>query len=377
MSELEIREHDFNSAKLKIKEFSEQAPTDMSLRKVDTSKGLGEWFGEWFKGGGISTEHVVKGAELNDLTSQIQKHLIEINKVHKKIIGEFGQVYNALEGLDKGYIQAIVASIKATEKTSEKLNATQEQLKESVDGQKETLKFLSNLKKKMEGFAHSDDIDQIWNAYEKRQQDMLSLSQSITDITSATEGNKKTLNNIAEELSNTRNEVSKLTIDLNEHIERLQPVIAFISKLEEIGHLQEIDSMWDSLENAHNKLNLLLEELRSEKEAIIEHQASIDALVRFMEAISSQAHFLDVDELWESNQSKSTQLAELHEQNMQTIHLLQTHKEASDSSITELAKKNDDTAQALMKKIKYAYWIAGGSLSLALIELIILFMKVI
>lgn len=377
MGELEIREHDFNDAKLKIKEFSEQTPTDLSLEKVATTKRPGEWFVDFLKGGGVDTEHVVKGHELNELTSQIQKHIIEINKVHKKIIGEFGQVYNALEGLDKGYIQAIVTSIKATERTSEKLNCTQEKLQQSVNGQKKTLEVLDNFKKKMEGFAHLDDIDKIWTAYETWHRDLLSLTQSIGEITSITEENAQKLNDIATRLTNTDNEISELTIAINEQITKLESVIAFIAELEGISHLQDIDSMWDCLEDARNTLNLLSEELNSEKEAIIEHQASIDVLIRFMDSVSPQIHLQDIDELWESNQDHSTQLAELHKQNSQTIHLIQTHKEANDSSITELAKKNDDAVQVLMQKIKYAYLIAGGSLSLALIELIILLMKVI
>ena len=53
-----------------------------------------------------------------------------------KLIKEFGQVYSALEALDKDYIQAILISIKATEETSEGIQKTQEQIKKIVENQR-------------------------------------------------------------------------------------------------------------------------------------------------------------------------------------------------------------------------------------------------
>lgn len=129
MGELVIQYHDFENAKKEIKKFSEQTTTDLDLTKVDESKGVGEFLGDWFLGRGIGTDHLVKGEELNDLTSQIQTHLHSINNTQIKLIKEFGQVYSALEALDKDYIQAILVSIKATEETSEGIQKTQEQIK--------------------------------------------------------------------------------------------------------------------------------------------------------------------------------------------------------------------------------------------------------
>ena len=70
---------DFENAKKEIKKFSEQTTTDLDLRRVDDSKGVGEFLGDWFFGRGIGKDHLVKGEELNDLTSQIQTHLHSIN----------------------------------------------------------------------------------------------------------------------------------------------------------------------------------------------------------------------------------------------------------------------------------------------------------
>lgn len=44
MGELVIQYHDFENAKKEIKKFSEQTTTDLDLKRVDDSKGVGEFW---------------------------------------------------------------------------------------------------------------------------------------------------------------------------------------------------------------------------------------------------------------------------------------------------------------------------------------------
>ena len=55
---------------------------------------------------------------------------------------------------------------------------------------------------------------------------------------------------------------------------------------------------------------------------------------------------------------------------------IQNNKKLIDSALADVAVKNDIAVQALTKKIKYAYLLTGGSLGLALIELVVIFLKV-
>lgn len=48
MGELVIQYHDFEKAKKEIKTFSEQTTTDLDLKRVDNSKGVGEFLGDGF-----------------------------------------------------------------------------------------------------------------------------------------------------------------------------------------------------------------------------------------------------------------------------------------------------------------------------------------
>jgi len=81
----------------------------------------------------------------------------------------------------------------------------------------------------------------------------------------------------------------------------------------------------------------------------------------------------DVDELWNSNEVHSNQLFELEKQSEEANNLIQENKKLIDNAV----EKNDTDVQMLTQKNKYAYLLAGGSLGLALIEMIVILLKVI
>ena len=85
----------------------------------------------------------------------------------------------------------------------------------------------------------------------------------------------------------------------------------------------------------------------------------------------------EVDKLWNSNEVHSNQLSELEKQSEETNNFIQNNKKLIDMALADVVEKNDIAVQALTKKIKYAYLLAGGSLGLALIELLAIFLKVI
>ena len=64
------------------------------------------------------------------------------------------------------------------------------------------------------------------------------------------------------------------------------------------------------------------------------------------------------------------------EYSKETNNFIQNNKKLIDSALADMAVKNDIAVQALTKKIKYAYLLTGGSLGLALIELVVIFLKV-
>lgn len=131
-----MKYHDFERAKNRIKNFSEQMPPDLGLKKVSSEDSFLFW----------SYEHAVTGKELNELTTQIQTNLRNIKDTQVNLTKEFGEIYNAFEYLDKDYIKGILSSVKATEETSQKIQENQEKIKQIVDNQEKILKKLLNLK---------------------------------------------------------------------------------------------------------------------------------------------------------------------------------------------------------------------------------------
>ena len=192
MDELIVKQHNFQKAKKQLKKFSEEIPEEVALNKVDNDKGFGEFVGDLLFGRGLGLDHKVTGEELNELTSEIQTHLHSINETQIKLIKEFGQVYNALENLDKGYIEGILTSIKATEKTSEEIVATQEKIAAIVDDQSTTIEILKKFKKKLDDCAHLEDIDKLWHESQEQNEIIQNISTETKVISDSSEKlNKK------------------------------------------------------------------------------------------------------------------------------------------------------------------------------------------
>ena len=436
MGELVIQYHDFENAKKEIKKFSEQTTTDLDLKRVDDSKGVGEFLGDWFFGRGIGKDHLVKGEELNDLTSQIQTHLHSINNTQIKLIKEFGQVYSALEALDKDYIQAILISIKATEETSEGIQKTQEQIKKIVENQRKTLEELKKFKQKLDGYAHLGDIDKIWGDCQKWHQDMASLTKAISVATEHGKDVDKKIEALKSALSATEKKTGDLSAQFSQMIERLESVTVFTSALEKITHLRDVDEMWESLATAHSTLKNISGTIEVIQKGAAKHQEEINKILAFVEKVSSLEHLMDVDKLWSLVEEQQLRLKDIDRINDEQTRQLESlsrennkiadkvsanensiknlnesinkingmaHLEDVDSTwdtvkehsgqLTEMEKQNETIAASVQKnkedveakiveannaiasltqKIKYAYLIAGGAVGLAIIELILL-----
>ena len=436
MGELVIQYHDFENAKKEIKKFSEQTTTDLDLKRVDDSKGVGEFLSDWFFGRGIGKDHLVKGEELNDLTSQIQTHLHSINNTQIKLIKEFGQVYSALEALDKDYIQAILISIKATEETSEGIQKTQEQIKKIVENQRKTLEKLKKFKQKLDGYAHLGDIDKIWGDCQKWHQDMASLTKEISVATEHGKDVNKKIEALKSALSATEKKTGDLSAQFSQMIERLESVTVFTSALEKITHLQDVDEMWESLATAHSTLKNISGTIEVIQKGAAKHQEEIDKILAFVEKVSSLEHLMDVDKLWSLLEEQQLRLKDIDRINDEQTRQLESlsrennkiadkvsanensiknlnesinkingmaHLKDVDSTwdtvkehsgqLTEMEKQNETIAASVQKnkedveakiveannaiasltqKIKYAYLIAGGAAGLAIIELILL-----
>lgn len=317
MGELVIQTHSFELAKRGLKEFSQKAAEEIKIDSVDICGG--------FLGLG---DHKVTGYEFNKRLGVIQQHLIDLNTTNNRTIKEFGQVYSALEALDKDYIQAILVSIKATEKTSERIKATQDQIKVIVEDQKKTLEVLKKFKKKLDGYAHLGDIDRLWGDCQKWHAEMAPLGKNVSAAMSTGDKNTKTIKETQKILDGATRRISQLSENLNAQIKRLETVTSFMNGLEKITHLKDIDDMWISLSNAHASLQDLCNELNSAKVVAAKHQEEIEKILAFVNMISHYEHLKDVDVIWDKVEQHSEELVDLTEQSNTTIAEVHTNQAA-------------------------------------------------
>ena len=149
--EINISKHDFDEAKEHLKEFAEQSQDELYFDTVRTHE---DFFGFEF------AEHGVTGKEFNTLVEQTQNYISKFYDNQHKLIEEFGQVYKALEALDKGHIQAILSNIAAIDHTNKKLTKEQARIDKTIEKQASTLQVLKQFKEKFTENNHKESIQE-------------------------------------------------------------------------------------------------------------------------------------------------------------------------------------------------------------------------
>lgn len=333
MEELMIQTHSFEDAKGQLKKFSEQTTGNLDLEKVNTSKGIGEFL----FGGGFGFNHKVTGSELNSLTTQIQDKLIGLNEVQRDIIVEFGQVYNALEALDKEYIQGILTAIKSAQKANEDVRGAQKDIERTIEVQKKTIKALQQFKGKVDGY----DIEKMWYSI-----------QYLTNV-----------------------------------LDSLNEMKAMIDSLE---HLEDIDSLWNGFEESERKLDSLADAVKSiiatigsinqqskkldEKmnfmqEAVTKQEETNKTFSEFMDSVNKHVEYIDmVYDDYESIKNDISSMKDAVSKQDRVIANLE------DSLLAE-QNKSEELEKMISKKMKLAYLVGGSTIGLVVIEFILLMMR--
>lgn len=344
MGEIVIQKHSFDLAKKRLREFSEKTEAELEIDKVETDGGF-LWLGD----------HKVTGEELNERLETIQKHLITANTTNNKVIKEFREVYNALDVLDKDYITSILANIKAIEKTSNDVRTQQETLKqhnEKLETQQDELdmhqveieKSVTNIskivttlkifKENLEEYKHLADIDKIWNDFIVIQNEFKAVSEDFTQISQKTTEDVTTLRKDFGDAEKFAMESRKLITDLEQADGEMS---------------DRIDS------NAHD----------------------ISVLMEYKNKLRGISHLDDVDSIWKDVEEHTSKITECQKEDENLFAVIQKNEEETHKNIAEATQITNNALESLAKKIKYAYWIAGGSAVVGILEFILLFTQVI
>lgn len=192
---LQISNHDFNAAKEQLKKFAEQDVEELKFDKVRTHEDFFRL--EWF-------EHGVTGKEFNSLVEKIQKYFAKVYDRDQNLIEEFGEVYKALEALDKDYIQAILTSVSAIKKTNEKILIEQERIDQTIEKQKATLIALKQFKESVSNQLSENDSSKLLTLIEQ-------LESRVEEI----EKSSSIMKDESTEISQLKNELDSIKGQLN------------------------------------------------------------------------------------------------------------------------------------------------------------------
>ena len=171
--EINISAYDFNEAKEHLKEFAEQSRDELNFDKVRTHDN--------FLGFDL-TEHAVTGKEFNTLVEQTQNYISKFYEKQQEVIEQFSQVYKALEGLDKGYIQAIICNVAAIELNNKKILKEQARIDKTIEKQTSTLLALKQFKEKFNENSHKETIEEHEKRLSKLDDRIVSIENTVSAL---------------------------------------------------------------------------------------------------------------------------------------------------------------------------------------------------
>ena len=243
----------------------------------------------------------------------------------------------------------------------------------------------------LNGYTHLQDIDNMWDDLDicKKNNEKISgniqMQQSELDNLAIT--SKNHTESIAT-LSKNLADAEEYAVDSRNLITKLE---AFREEVSALNHLMEVDEIWKQTEAHQFRINRVEQEgkAHTEKlneleqtdskmcESITSNTHDISLLKKYKDKLSGISHLDDVDGMWNDVEEHTSKLIECEKRYEELINTIQKNKEEVNENIAEAVQKANVAIETLTKKVKYAYWIAGGSAGLAIIELILLLMKVI
>ncbi len=281
----------------------------------------------------------------------------DINALADSFHKQVSQVAEKSNGLQK--------AIREIDKDISRISETADQLKTEIQKTVEFVEALQNIK-------HLHDIDEMWI-------DLANIHESIQGI--------------APRIMALENKYAQQ----EQCLDKLQ---AFMKSLIKIEHLGEVDSLWNdsnsiksniselfakdesfakdvvNRQQASNQLADVIESQAGELESLHKqtqllenlnqaNEAAIQDLNSYKMSLGEKAHLDDIDDTWNAVQNHTEQL-----KNLNTLN--QTTRNDLEQALAKVTEDTNTTIQNLMKKLKYAYILAGGAIGLAMIELLML-----
>lgn len=238
-------------------------------------------------------------------------------------------------------------------------------------------------------YTHLQDIDNMWDDLdickiniEKINGNIQAHQNELNTLASTSAEHKETVATLFKNLA----DAEEYAVDSRNLITELETFRAEVSAL---NHLMEIDKIWKKTEEHQIRINRVEQEGKSRTdklkeleqadgkmhESIVSNAHNISVLKEYKDKLSDISHLNDVDSTWKNVEEHTSKLVECERRDKELAVTIQKNKEEVNENIAEAVQTANAAIESLTKKVKYAYWIAGGSAGLAIIELILLLIK--
>jgi hypothetical protein len=131
----------------------------------------------------------------------------------------------------------------------------------------------------------------------------------------------------------------------------------FREEISALNHLMEVDEIWKQTGEHQTRIKRVEQECRTNTDKL-----------------SGIFHLDDVDDMWNNVEEHTSKLIKCEKRDEELADAIQKNKEEVNENIAEAVRTANAAIKTLTKKVKYAYWIAGETAGLAIIELILLLM---
>ena len=425
----------FENAKKELKTFSNRNSEDFGINKVAVDGGF-LWLGD-HKVTGSELNKVTSQVQdylikINGFSKDVVKEIGCVYDALESLDKEY------IPAILTGVKGAEIASNQAKE-ASEHARVAQEDIKETIQKQKKIVGVLEKHKEKLDKLVHLENIDDIWIKSKELEKEMSAFQKSFNEAKIQLlnfEKSIKSLQSFAnsildyehlEEIDTIWERLGVAESNIDSCYGSISELYTQIDGILQLSHINDLDYMWEELEDRKKDADLLRAKAKSQEEKLDDAEKNIQLLFESKKMIDSLEHVSDIDLSWSDLQkakndiTNSAEKINLADQEInglsktvldlkcfkhelqEIVHLfdidsineeLKSANQDIEGLITENAKQleliqelqtnlenqvkmNNESEILLKSKIKLSYVIAGGAVSLSILQLILCIMGVI
>lgn len=362
-----IKRHDFEKSKNEIKKFVENK---LEFGRAPSIKMENEYSILLWK---IKTTHNITGSELAEQMCFVHDKFIDLYKSYNDVIRMFSRIYDALETLDKDYINGILSSIKSADEASkqaidasnlakgigESAQVIGREARELGRKLEKVVGVLELHDKELQKSKHIRDVDELWIKVHD-------LRNKTERCVRNCETNEKKIKNIVES--------SKILFERE-------------NRFRSIDHLEEIDNIWNDvqglkdiagkrkkeIDKLHNDCDNILKTINDEVDRFNASLRDSSEKIRHLEnKLQSINHIDEIDSTWEDVQG----LKYVVKNQKIKIDILYNKCDDIFKKIGTLDRTNEEFEKKQEKRWKYTKISAIALVSLWIISMVFVIGKV-